>query len=60
MFQVRALARGQESEWTEEAKCVPGPVKTASLLSVASGVSPWTMLKLIYYGLVHGLTFLTE
>jgi hypothetical protein len=57
-FQIRALGQDMESEWTEEAECVPGPVKPASLLSAASGASPWTLLKLIYYGLLHGLTLL--
>jgi hypothetical protein len=58
MFQIRALGEGRQSEWTEEAECVPGPLKPASLLSAASGASPWTLLRLIYYGLLHGLTLL--
>ncbi len=58
LFQIRALGEGQQSEWTEEAECVPDPVKPASLLSAASDASPWTLLRLIYYGLLHGLTLL--
>jgi hypothetical protein len=55
-FQVRALAQDRESEWTEEASCAPGPVKTVSLVAAASGVSPWTMLRMVYYSLRHALT----
>jgi hypothetical protein len=58
VFQIRALGQDRESEWTQETTCVPGPVKPASLLSAASSASPWTMLRLIYYGLVHGWTVL--
>jgi hypothetical protein len=56
VFQLRALAQGRESAWTPEAQCLPGPVKAVSLVSAASGVSPWTMLKMIYYSLRHALT----
>ena len=57
VFQIRALAEGQQSEWTAEAECLrPGPVATVPLFSAASGISLKTMLKIVYYGLVHGLT----
>jgi hypothetical protein len=32
-----------------------GPVKAVSLVSAASGVSPWTMLKMICHSLRHAL-----
>ena len=56
VFQLRALAQGRESAWTPEARCLPRPVKVASLVSGASGVSPRTMLRLVYYSLRHALT----
>jgi len=55
-FQVRVLAEGRESEWTKEAECVPGPVKTVSMFSAASGASPGLILKTVYYILVDALT----
>jgi len=55
-FQVRAWAPGRESEWTKEAECVPGPVKTVSMFSAASGASPGLILKTVYYILVDALT----
>ena len=56
LFQMKALAKGYESDWTPEEKCVPGPVKKVSLASSAKGASPITMLKVAYYALVHVLT----
>jgi len=50
------LASGRESAWTPEVRCVPWPVKAVSLVSAASGVSPWAMLRLVYYSLSHALT----
>jgi hypothetical protein len=55
VFQFRALAQGRESAWPPEARCVPGPVKAVSLVSAASGVSPWTMLRMIYHNLRYAL-----
>jgi len=55
-FQVCALAAGRPSAWTPEAECCPGPVPTVPLFSAASGISLRTLLKIVYYGLVHGLT----
>jgi len=55
LFQMKALAKGYESDWTSEEKCVPGPVKKVSLASSAKGASPITMLKVAYYALVHVL-----
>ena len=55
LFQMRALAEGCESEWTGQVKCVPGPVsKPVSLFSSVSGTSLTSLLKVIYYGLIHG------
>ena len=38
------------------AECLLGPLPTVPLFSAASGISLRTMLKIVYYGLVHGLT----
>jgi hypothetical protein len=56
VFQIKALAKGYESDWTAESKCAPGPVKKVSLVSSAKGASMKTMLKVAYYALVHVLS----
>ena len=56
-FQMRALAEGRASAWTEEITCVPGPVsKPVSLFASLSGASLRTILKVVYCGLLHGWT----
>ncbi len=57
LFQMRATAEDRQSTWAPVVRGVPGPViQTVSPFSSVSGASPLTLLKLIYYGLVHGLT----
>jgi hypothetical protein len=57
VFQMRALAESRESQWTDIAQGVPGPVsKAVSPFAALSGASIRTLLKVIYYGLVHGWT----
>jgi hypothetical protein len=57
LFQIRALAEDRTSTWAPVARGIPGPVsERVSPFSSVSGASPLTLLKLIYYGLVHGLT----
>lgn len=57
VFQMRALAEGRESPWTDKVQGVPGPVhKAVSPFASLSGASIRTFLKVIYHGLVHGWT----
>jgi hypothetical protein len=57
LFQMRAVAEDRQSSWAPVVRCVPGPVsQPVSPFSSLSGASPITLLKLIYYGLVHGWT----
>jgi len=56
LFKMRALAQGRESDWTQEISCIPGPVKEVSIFSAASGISVKTILKVVYYGIVHAMT----
>jgi hypothetical protein len=53
VFQVRALTQERHSDWTLEAEVVPGPVSGNPLLSMASGLSPWTVVRLVGHSLVH-------
>jgi len=54
-FQLRAVGQGRESAWTEPVQCVPGPeLKRGSALTFLKGVSPPTLLRLVYYSLLHG------
>ena len=52
-FQVRALAEGRQSGWTEPAACKPGLVREVPVTSSISGASVNTLLKVVYLGLVH-------
>jgi hypothetical protein len=57
VFQMRALAEGRESPWTDKALAVPGPVSKAVLpFASLSGASIRTIMKVICYGLVYGWT----
>jgi hypothetical protein len=57
LFQMRALAGDRQSSWAPVARGVPGPVsQPVSPFASLSGASPVTLLKMIYYGLVHGWT----
>jgi hypothetical protein len=53
-FQVRILAGDQTSTWTQPATCIPGPVEDVMVAQTASTIPLRTLLRLVYYGLVHG------
>jgi hypothetical protein len=54
-FQVRAVADGCTSVWTEMVEAVPGPVEAASLLSAVPGGSVWTLVRMVGHSLAHVL-----
>jgi hypothetical protein len=52
-FQVRALTTTGTSDWTAAAIAHPGPVGITSIAEAARGISPWTVIRLVYYSLSH-------
>jgi hypothetical protein len=56
IFQIKALAKNQESEFSALATCRPGPVKIAPMLAMAKHASPALILKYLYYAFYYMLT----
>ena len=54
-FQIRALAGDRTSTWTHPATCIPGPVKDIMISQTATSIPLWTLIRMAYYGLVHGI-----
>ena len=54
-FQLRSVGMHGSSDWTAEATVEPGPIQTASLLSMLPAVSPWILVRMIGCSLAHVL-----
>jgi hypothetical protein len=54
-FQIRTLAGDKASAWTHPATCIPGPIKDIMISQTASSIPLWTLIRMAYYGLVHGI-----
>ena len=50
-FQVRAIAPGLVSRWTEEVEVVPGAVEATSISSLVPGGSPWSLARIVVLSL---------
>jgi len=54
-FQVRAVAGENRSLWTQPTSCIPGPLEEVMVSQTAANVPIWTLIKLGYYGILHGI-----
>jgi len=55
VFQMRSLADKNSSDWTDPIPCTPGPVGEFKMGSMVSSVPIWSLVRLVFHGLIHGI-----
>lgn len=53
---VRALGPREAGDWSETLRCTVGPVIPPKMAGEVRGLGVWTLLRILYFSLVHVLT----